>query len=474
MPTLALLLCTAFVLFLLRVEKRASRGVSAAIWIPTVWMLIAATGRPLATWFTGAQPIAQRAYSAATNESGSAMDRWMLTALAVVGIVIIVGRRFNWFGAMRRQGWLIVLLAFMLVSTFWSEITAIALKRWAREWVAIVMVLLMMSEANPRQALASLLRRCAYVLLPFSVVLIRYYPALGRQYSRWSGVQMWTGVTGQKNELGRLCMISVFFLLFALYQHWRGHPLVGARYLRWGDISVILIGLYLLIGSRSATSLATLILGVATFFGLRWFKMLRSSVGQIGLQALVVFLIAFGTAVPFLGGSNVAAFSGALGRDETLTGRTEVWAEVMPARDRQPLLGYGFGSFWTDARRQLYDIPTSHNGYLDILLEVGEVGLVFYTAWLLSCTRQLHRALAWEYDWAGFSICLLLMSLIYNTTESALNSTTDYITAVVILGCMLVPAGLGSMSAPNGTSASESERAISAARRRLGSTVMVM
>src|SRR5271165_6598184 len=177
LPTLALLLCTAFVLFLLRVEARGSRGVSAAIWIPTVWIMIAATGRPLVTWFTGAQPIAQRIYSAASNESGSAIDRWALTALAVVAIVILVVRRFNLSGAMRRQGWLLVLLAFLLLSTSWSEITVIALKRWAREWIAIVMALLMMSEANPRQALASLLRRCACVLLPFSVTLIRYYPA---------------------------------------------------------------------------------------------------------------------------------------------------------------------------------------------------------------------------------------------------------------------------------------------------------
>jgi exopolysaccharide production protein ExoQ len=446
-PSLALLLCTAFVLFLLDLERRGARDVSAAIWIPTVWIMIAATGRPLETWLTGAQPIAQRVYIAANNQSGSTMDRWTLTALAVLGIIIIVGRRFKWLGALHRQGWLIVLLAYMLLSTFWSEITVIALKRWAREWIAIVMALLMMSEAHPLEALASLLRRCAYVLLPFSVVLIRYYPALGRQYSRWSGVQMWTGVTGQKNELGRLCMISVFFLLMALYQRWHGGSLAGGRYQAWGDASIIVIGVYLLIGSSSATSLATLMVGVATFFGLRWFKQLRSSVGQIGLQALVVFLIAFGAAVPFLGGSNVAAFSSVLGRDQTLTGRTDVWAEVMPARDRQPLLGYGFGSFWTDARRELYDIPTAHNGYLDVLLEVGEVGLVFYTAWLLSCTRQLHRALLLDHAWASFGICLLLMSLIYNITESALNSTTDYITAVVILGCLVVPAGFGSRSA---------------------------
>jgi len=161
---------------------------------------------------------------------------------------------------------------------------------------------------------------------------------------------------------------------------------------------------------------------------------------------LVVFLVAYGVSVPFLGGSGVTAFSSALGRDDTLTGRTEVWAAILPARTQQPLLGYGFGSFWTDARRQLYDIPTAHNGYLDILLELGEAGLAFYTAWLLSCARQLHRALVLDYEWASLGICLLLMSLIYNVTESALNSLTEYMTAMVVLASVVVPARFGSRS----------------------------
>jgi len=439
-PLLALLLCTAFVLFLLDLERRGAGGVSAAMWIPTVWMLIAAS-RPLATWFIGPDRII------GDNESGSPLDRWVLTGLAVAAILVLLRRRFDWWGSLRRHRWLLAVLAYMFLSTFWSEITLIALKRWIRELIVLVMALVIVSEVNPGQSLASLLRRCAYVLIPFSVVLIKYYPALGRQYAQYSGIEMWTGVTGQKNGLGRLCMISIFFLLWTFYESRRERRTMSARYQRWGDTSIILIGLYLLIGSSSATSLATLMVGVVTFLGLQWFKKLRFSFGQIGLQTLVVFLIAYGVAVPFLGGSNVAAFTSALGRDETLTGRTEVWAAILPARTQQPLLGYGFGSFWTDARRQLYDIPTAHNGYLDILLELGEVGLAFYTAWLLSCARQLHRALILDYEWASFGICLVLMSLIYNVTESALNSLTEYMTAMVVLASLVVPARFGSRSA---------------------------
>lgn len=430
-PSLALLLCTAFVMLLLRLEARGSHGISPALWIPTLWMLINSS-RPLADWFgvTG------------NNESGSMLDRFFLTGLAVVGTVVLARRRFDWSGALRRQKWLLVLLAYMLISTLWSDMTLIALRRWVREWVVIVMALVVVSEINPRQGLASLLRRSAYILVPFSLVLIKYYPALGRRYGRWSGVEMWTGVTGQKNMLGRLCMITVFFLLWALFQRWRKRVPVGGRYQTWADIAIVLMALYLLKGSDSATSFATLVVGVIAFLALHWFRKLKLMVPQAALLALVMFLVGYGLSVPFLGGSNVATFTSSLGRDKTFTGRTEVWAAVLPARNEQPLLGYGFGSFWTDARRELYEIPTAHNGYLDILLELGEVGLALFTVWLLSSARQLHRALAQDYEWASLAICFLLMGLVYNATESALNSLTEQMTAVVVLVSFVVPARL--------------------------------
>ena len=167
---LALFLCTAFVLFLLRQERRESAGVSAAVWIPTLWMLAIAS-KPLAIWFG----------MAGDNESGSLPDRVLLTALGAAGIAVLARRRYDWSGALRRHGWLLALLAYMLVSTLWSDITFIALKRWVRDAIVVIMALVIMSEANPREALGSLLRRSAYILIPFSLMLVKYLSVTGRR-----------------------------------------------------------------------------------------------------------------------------------------------------------------------------------------------------------------------------------------------------------------------------------------------------
>jgi O-antigen ligase len=81
--------------------------------------------------------------------------------------------------------------------------------------------------------------------------------------------------------------------------------------------------------------------------------------------------------VPYL-----SSASEALGRDETFTGRTWIWEAVIPEFKHMPWLGHGFQSFWTtEWRAMVFGMPYAHNGYLDILLELGVVGLALYTAW---------------------------------------------------------------------------------------------
>ena len=433
-PLLVLAICTAFVLFLLRLEKQAAPETSLALWIPTIWMLIIAS-RPLVQWFNYVGP----GGVTLDNDSGSPVDRTVLIILAAAAIAVLSRRRIDWGNFVRQQKWLLLLLAFMFLSTFWSDITLTALKRWSRELIVPIMALVVLSEVNPRLALESIFRRTAYVLLPFSIVLIKYFPWLGVRYGKYSGTLMWVGVGGQKNILGRLCAIAILFLFFALYRYRRNHTLGReAKSQAWADVFILLLGVYLLNGSASSTSVVSLLLGGVVFIGLIFLRRLKLRVPQFALLALAIALMSFGVATPFLGGSNVASLTGSLGRDQTLTGRTEVWADILPARAQHSMLGYGLGSFWTDARRAFYDIPTAHNGYLDVLLELGEVGLAIYAVWMLSCTRLMHRALTQDYEWSSLGLSFLFMGLLYNTSESSLNTLTEQMTAVVVFASFVI------------------------------------
>jgi exopolysaccharide production protein ExoQ len=150
------------------------------------------------------------------------------------------------------------------------------------------------------------------------------------------------------------------------------------------------------------------------------------------LTGLMAIAIAFGVAMPMTGGSSVEGFTSVLGRDETLTGRTGVWAGVLPAAMGQPILGHGFAAFWNPTRGLLYDINEAHNGYLEIILELGFVGLVLFSMFLLSCCRKAQRELSHDFDWGVLWICFLLMAVLFNASESSLNSFTSHLTAVLL------------------------------------------
>jgi O-antigen ligase len=440
-PQLALVLCAGTVTLFLWHERRESRGVSFAAWIPALWML-AISSKPLAYWFG----------ISGSNESGSALDRILLTGLGIAAIAVLVRRRFDWVRVLRRHGWLVMLLFYMLASILWSDIPLIAARRWAREVVVVIMGLVILSEADPRQTLVSVLRRSAYILVPASLLLIKYYPSLGVDYGRWSGEEMWTGVTLHKNTLGRLCFISAFFLLWSLYSRWHQSSERGARKRSWADFGVLLMTFFLLRGpgnAYSATSLGTLATGIVLFLALAWMRRMNWSLPRAIVLSLVLLLLGLGVSTPYVAGGILGRMTGALGRDATFTGRTDTWEELVVVVNQHPLVGSGFGSFWTTARRDYYEMSHGHNGYLDVLLELGAFGLLLYASWLVSLAWRLTPVLDRDFEWASFGVCLVVMGLMYNVTESALSSFNEQMTAMLVLVPFVVLRG--SAPAPGST-----------------------
>ncbi len=424
-PVVALVLCTGCVLLLLRLERLESGDVSAASWIPALW-LMAVSSKPLAIWF--GMP--------GTNEGGSFLDQLLLLGLAGSGLAVLARRHYHSARALQADPWLLLLLAYTFLSAFWSDITLVSLRRWLRDGIVVIMALVVMSEGAPRKAIGSILRRATYILIPYSYLLIHYYPAMGRDYAHWSGLMMWTGVTLHKNGLGRLCLISVAFLLWDFHRRRGDAALSRGRYQKWADVVILLTSLYLLKGpdnAYSATALGTLAAGIVGYLGLLWVRRAGRDVPRVALLVIIFVLVVFGTAQPFVGGTGVANVSSGLGRDETLTGRTEIWAELVPVVKQQPVLGSGYASYWTTARRDLHLTTHGHNGYLDTLLDLGAVGLAVYTMWLLSCVRRLHGAFAEDFHWASLGTCVVLMAVVYNVTESALTSLSHELMATIVL-----------------------------------------
>jgi O-antigen ligase len=131
-----------------------------------------------------------------------------------------------------------------------------------------------------------------------------------------------------------------------------------------------------------------------------------------------------------------------LGRDPTLTGRTGTWKVLLQLQD-SPLIGLGYSSLWTGDRiaRILTTLGVSylnesHNGYLEIYMTLGLVGLALCVVFLLSGFRKICRQITVSPDYAAFGLAIWVVTVMYNATETAIGggllwSVLLYFTIVV-------------------------------------------
>src|SRR5205807_6307256 len=114
--------------------------------------------------------------------------------------------------------------------------------------------LVLFTEPDFEEAFIRLMKRSAYVLIPFSVLLVKYYLGIGRKFDEWSGVDTWRGVAQSKNMLGSICMILGFFFIWHFLQvrRWERTKVRRNELLLIGGF--LLAILWLSRGAHSATS----------------------------------------------------------------------------------------------------------------------------------------------------------------------------------------------------------------------------
>ena len=202
-PSAALIVCIAGIGGLFYLDRDKSLRTSKALWLPVIWLWILGS-RPVSVWL-GLNPAT--ADPAAVLE-GSPFDAGVFAALLAVGIIVLISRKRRTSSCLKASLPVIVYFGYCLLSVCWSDFPDVAFKRWIKAIGDLVMVLIVVTDAEPVAALRRLFSRVGFILLPISVVLIKYYGDLGRGYDP-DGRPMNTGVTTNKNTLG---VITICYL----------------------------------------------------------------------------------------------------------------------------------------------------------------------------------------------------------------------------------------------------------------------
>jgi O-antigen ligase len=423
MPQVALFLCVALIAFLLVRDVRSRSSLSHALWLPIVMLVILAS-RPLSEWL-GASQFANPEYGA----EGSPVERVFYLAIIVGCLLVASARHVKWSRILWANSAIMLLYLYFALSMLWSEDPAASFKRCAKDFGFLFVVAVILSEKKPLEAMRAVYVRCAYILIPLSVVLIRYFPDWGRGYTV-AGEVMYTGVTPQKNTLGELVFISMLFLIWDWMEGRARDVRHGSRRVPWVLVLLLVMGFWLLNVSHSKSALISVLVGTALLVrGRRFNSAIANKIVFFGALSLP-FVVLLTQEFTWL----IAPFVEAMGRDLTFTGRTAIWSHINSSTVN-PIIGAGFWNFWGSkggaAIKEALNtgIPSAHNGYLDIYLDGGLIGLGLLFAVLLTRGRRFIRDIRLSQSehkmpsgierFQRFRFAFLIIAIIYNISESA-------------------------------------------------------
>jgi O-antigen ligase len=431
------LACGIGVAWLFRLDAK-HRSASAATWIVLAWAVIQGS-RPVTSWLSGLDQGA----TPDVYDEGNLAEALVYFGLIVGALLVLVRRRTRWQTAVSGGPWLTALWVFWLASMAWSDYPLITLKRLIKDMGNIVMVLVVLTDQERYQAIRALFTRFAYLCVPLSILLIRYYPSLGRTYSGYDRSElMYIGVSTHKNSLGMLAMVSAVFLLWDLLEE-RKAVLQGANGRTVAARGATLaMCWYLLLIADSATSLVCALIGSALVLLLATPAGRRALTGPVEIMA--VGLIVFGTVFDL-----ESTVVGMLGRDMTLTTRTDIWP-ILLEHQASPLVGAGFNTFWAGQRlvklqAEVGNIIQAHNGYVEVYLNGGLIGVGLVGAALLAGYGRLKHRLISGLATERLALVILLVGTAYNFSEAAFHKPSLLWFAIVL--AMMMSAGVSRSAA---------------------------
>jgi len=351
--------------------------------------------------FTGA--------NATTSSEGQPVTQ-VVFGLLYLAIFLFLLTRFRKTASylVLRERWTILLCLWVLASTIWSGDPGETLRR-ALALVGTSMAGLYIGlRYDPKQQLKMIALVVGFGAIA-SLAAGLLFPGIG-----FTPDGSWQGIYFLKNSLGRMMALgAICFALLAMSE--RRHRVVRVGML------VLCCALMLLSKSATAVVVTFLIFAVLPFR-----KALSLRIRPlIGLGAVI---LVFGASFGFWFIENADRLLQAFGRSSTLTGRIPLWQLVLKEIAARPIQGYGFMSFWNSWEGERVSetvnwevaVPHAHNGFLEVWLGIGIVGLTLMLIGMWRIfrsslnTARTHRDI--DQSWP---LILLLFTVLYNLTETS-------------------------------------------------------
>jgi exopolysaccharide production protein ExoQ len=309
--------------------------------------------------------IQQAALNGETPTDGNPEWRLILF-ISYLGVITVLAPWYRETIFVLRRNWsLVVLVLLALLSSVWAEMPDLVL----RKSIGVFGTTLLGIALAVRFSFQDQLRMLSWlfrIVAVLSLACIVFVPSWGI-----SSEGEWRGIFEYKNALGSMMGLSVLV-------EWQ-RP-ADSRISKILKIFALLLSAVLLRLSDSVTPAVAVVVALA-LIEIYKFAALRLRVPLYAIFFATSIVVTAGMTVLV---TNSDSVTGALGRSSNLTGRTEIWGLVLSFIQERPIVGYGYSGFWLGASPESLEVNRvmrgwvmySHNGYLEMLLNLGVVGLL--------------------------------------------------------------------------------------------------
>ena len=343
----------------------------------------------------------------------------MRYGIFLLAVLLLSARWKRTVWAISKGGLLWVLVGMMVLSLGWSMTPSYTMDSIRGEVLPMTaFAIYFASRFNMREQL-----RILAIALGIGAFLSFFYamaiPSVGRHVGdKFDGA--WKGIYSQKNRFSTTMTLTIllYFVLGVV-----NRPGIERTLARIG----LAFSIAMIVLSTSKSGLLiflTLMVIMVLTLMFRWRG--RRSVLVLDLAGLGGLCAIAGLSVTW---QDIVI---SLGRDPTLSARTYIWTGAIDKIMDQPLLGYGRAAFWVPDSKPAFEVGLladsigfvpahAHNGFIDVAIDLGLLGLgVFLLGLLLTylvAIRRAYKAQAPEDLWPFGFLTLLAMS---NMTETVL------------------------------------------------------
>lgn len=356
---------------------------------------------------------------------------------------------FLFFRLMHRNYWritkqsfiklipIILIILYIFMSIAWSNYPEISLRRAVLQLTVVFPIVFLVRAYIEIEVVFKTLYRL------FSIVLILSFLTfiVGTPFDTFA--EGFKGIYSSKNVAGSVAAIAMLTGLYIYFASKLTH-------IEKKGVVIYMIGWSLILAiSLSKTSialavlspvLALLIINISTNNYLNFYFKTILIVGMLLIFSLILI--------------GIDVYNAAInwGLELGFTGRDLIWSLMFQDFEKYWVLGHGYGAFWdlganiqslhTDSKLKFLSfIVQGHNGYLDLLLTTGTIGVLLYIVWLKQIFKLIYSSTLYSYRHQFALMTFLTFVLLHNMTESSLFRGDHFVWVIhlLIFGLLLKP-----------------------------------